>query len=82
MKASVRGHVPPGRVGRVAPGTFGYPLLGGEVSEWLMVPLSKSGLVRASVGSNPTLSATDAAHARRARPPGGTRSLRRGRVVA
>jgi hypothetical protein len=30
----------------------------GEVSEWLMVPLSKSGLrLYRSVGSNPTLSA-------------------------
>ena len=31
----------------------------GEVSEWFMVPLSKSGLrYKRSVGSNPTLSAT------------------------
>ena len=30
----------------------------GEVSEWLMVPLSKSGRAQALVGSNPTLSAT------------------------
>src|ERR1035437_1342776 len=28
----------------------------GEVSEWLKVPLSKSGVVYATVGSNPTLS--------------------------
>ena len=33
----------------------------GEVSEWLMVPLSKSGLrYKRSVGSNPTLSAKEA----------------------
>ncbi len=33
-------------------------LASGEVSEWLMVPLSKSGLrFQWSVGSNPTLSA-------------------------
>jgi hypothetical protein len=30
----------------------------GEVSEWSMVPLSKSGRAQALVGSNPTLSAT------------------------
>ncbi len=30
----------------------------GEVSEWLKVPLSKSGRLKGLVGSNPTLSAT------------------------
>ena len=36
-----------------------YNLKLGEVSEWLMVPLSKSGLrYERSVGSNPTLSAS------------------------
>ena len=30
----------------------------GEVSEWLKVPLSKSGVARVTVGSNPTLSAS------------------------
>ena len=29
----------------------------GEVTEWLMVPLSKSGVQQCTVGSNPTLSA-------------------------
>ena len=32
-------------------------LVGGEMSEWSNVPLSKSGRVQALVGSNPTLSA-------------------------
>ena len=45
-------------------------LRGGEVSEWLMVPLSKSGLARASVGSNPTLSATRNRQTRREPPSG------------
>ncbi len=32
--------------------------LRGEVSEWLKVPLSKSGVAQVTVGSNPTLSAS------------------------
>ena len=30
----------------------------GEVSEWLMVPLSKSGVAQVTAGSNPALSAS------------------------
>ena len=38
-------------------------LVEGEVSEWFMVPLSKSGLrYKRSVDSNPTLSATQEIH--------------------
>jgi len=32
----------------------------GEVSEWLMVPLSKSGRLKGLAGSNPALSAEEA----------------------
>ncbi len=36
---------------------LGIDVAHGEVSEWLMVPLSKSGVAQVTVGSNPTLSA-------------------------
>ena len=36
----------------------------GEVVEWLMAPVLKTGEVKASVGSNPTLSAFSTAPAR------------------
>ena len=39
----------------------------GEVSEWFKVPLSKSGVVQATVGSNPTLSAPSGTRAERCR---------------
>ncbi len=37
-------------------------IIGGEVAEWTIAPVLKTGEVRASAGSNPALSATQVSH--------------------